>query len=142
MLVDNKQLLYRGSRLKNTEQIWGLVAYAGHCSKIMLNSQASCSKISNVERKMNIMLVWIFLIQMILCFVMAALAMASDSRLKQRGHYISWRGLKYGASQYIMYVMMFFIEYSSMIPVSLMVSIEIVKLAQSYFIDFDKLMYS
>ena len=37
---------------------------------------------------------------------------------------------------------MFFIEYSTIIPISLIVSVEIVKLAQSYFIDFDKLMYS
>jgi len=37
---------------------------------------------------------------------------------------------------------MFFIDYSSIIPISLIVSMEIVKLAQSYFIDFDKLMFS
>lgn len=38
--------------------------------------------------------------------------------------------------------LMFFIEFSSSIPVSLIVTIEIAKTAQSYFIDFDQLMYS
>ena len=33
-------------------------------------------------------------------------------------------------------------EFSTTIPIALIVSIEIVKLAQSYFIDFDKLMYN
>ena len=37
---------------------------------------------------------------------------------------------------------MFFIDFNTIIPISLIVSVEIVKLAQSYFIDFDKLMYS
>lgn len=38
--------------------------------------------------------------------------------------------------------LMFFVEFSSCIPVSLIVTIEIAKTAQSYFIDFDQLMYS
>jgi magnesium-transporting ATPase (P-type) len=38
--------------------------------------------------------------------------------------------------------LMYFIDFSSLIPISLIVSIEIIKLAQSYFIDFDKLMFS
>jgi len=38
--------------------------------------------------------------------------------------------------------LMFFVEFSSSIPISLIVTIEIVKTAQSYFIDFDQLMYS
>lgn len=38
--------------------------------------------------------------------------------------------------------LMFFIEFSSSIPVSLIVTMEIAKTAQSYFIDFDQLMFS
>ena len=37
---------------------------------------------------------------------------------------------------------MFFIEYSAFIPISLIVSIQLVKISQSYFIDFDQLMFS
>lgn len=37
---------------------------------------------------------------------------------------------------------MFFIDLSTILPISLFVTVELVKLAQSYFIDFDKLMYS
>ena len=37
----DKQLLYRGARLKNTEWIYGLVIYTGMNTKIMLNAESS-----------------------------------------------------------------------------------------------------
>lgn len=37
----DKQLLYRGARLKNTKWIYGLVIYTGRNSKIMMNSESS-----------------------------------------------------------------------------------------------------
>jgi magnesium-transporting ATPase (P-type) len=77
-LVDSKQLLYRGAKLMNTERVWGLVAYAGQCSKIMLNSQLSSSKISSAERKLNIILYCLFLFQLICCFIFAAMAIHKD----------------------------------------------------------------
>ena len=141
ILTDNKQFLFRGSKLKNTQKIWGLVTFTGHCSKVMLNSQSYNSKISALEKKMNMMLIIMFIIQIAICFTMAALALQKDKQLQRMSSYLSWNDWSGGASQYVLYVMMFFIDYSSMIPVSLMVSIELVKLAQSYFIDFDKLMY-
>ena len=75
VLSGNKQLLFRGSKLKNTQQIWGLVTFAGQCTKVMLNSQSYKSKISAVEKKMNILLILLFVFQIVVCFVMAALAL-------------------------------------------------------------------
>ena len=37
----DKQLLYRGARLKNTKWVLGLVIYTGRNTKIMLNSESS-----------------------------------------------------------------------------------------------------
>ena len=89
-IVDNKQLLYRGAKLMNTEKIWGLVVYAGQCSKIMLNSQISSSKISVVEKRVNVMLVILFVVQVALCAVMAALNMSMDTYLRDNSNYIIW----------------------------------------------------
>jgi phospholipid-transporting ATPase len=36
----DKQLLYRGARLKNTKWIYGLVIYTGKNTKIMMNSES------------------------------------------------------------------------------------------------------
>lgn len=38
VLSGDKQLLYRGARLKNTKKIYGLVIYTGKNTKIILNS--------------------------------------------------------------------------------------------------------
>lgn len=56
--------------------------------------------------------------------------------------YIIWRKKFSKGKFFLMNFLLFFVEYSSLIPVSLIVSIEIVKAAQSYFIDFDQLMFS
>ena len=34
----DKQLLYRGARLKNTKHVFGLAIYSGRNTKIMLNA--------------------------------------------------------------------------------------------------------
>ena len=47
--VNPKSVLLRGSSLKNTEWIAGLVCYAGHQTKIMMNSTNSRFKLSSIE---------------------------------------------------------------------------------------------
>lgn len=39
-ITGDKQLLYRGTKLKNTKKIIGLVIYTGKNSKIILNSES------------------------------------------------------------------------------------------------------
>lgn len=47
-MTDNNQLLFRGTKLKNTEWIWGLTIYTGQCSKIMMNGQSFVTKLSSL----------------------------------------------------------------------------------------------
>jgi phospholipid-transporting ATPase len=56
------QMLLRGSSLRNTEFVYGLVVFTGHETKIMKNSVGSRAKFSKLERTLNI---YIFLIVMI-----------------------------------------------------------------------------
>lgn len=46
-------MLLRGSSLKNTSWIYGIVVYTGHDTKIMKNSIALKSKLSKLERATN-----------------------------------------------------------------------------------------
>lgn len=69
----DKQLLYRGARLKNTKWIYGLVIYTGKNTKIMMNSDSSSEKMSQVESKVNKVLGLILLFQVVICLVMAIL---------------------------------------------------------------------
>jgi magnesium-transporting ATPase (P-type) len=47
------QMLLRGSSLRNTNYIIGLVIFTGHESKIMKNSTGSRTKFSKLERMTN-----------------------------------------------------------------------------------------
>ena len=60
--LNNEQMLLRGSSLRNTEFIYGIVVFTGHETKIMKNSVGSRAKFSKLERALNI---YIFLIVMI-----------------------------------------------------------------------------
>ena len=59
--LDANILLVRGSSLKNTEWVYGLVVYTGHDTKIMMNSSSAKAKFSNLEKSTNTQIVWIFL---------------------------------------------------------------------------------
>lgn len=107
-----------------------------------MNTQVSSSKITEVEKKLNVLLVSLFVCQLILCTVMTIFSLRQENKLYVGISYLNWGGYRPTAKNFIKNFMMFFIDYSSIIPISLIVSMEIVKLAQSYFIDFDKLMFS
>ena len=52
--IRSENLLLRGSSLKNTEFIYGLVVFTGHDTKIMKNSIGSRIKTSYVEKLLNL----------------------------------------------------------------------------------------
>lgn len=73
-ITDSSQLLFRGSKLKNTKWIWGVVIYTGQCTKIMMNGQSFVTKLSAVERKLNYLLIILLVCQITACVVISALS--------------------------------------------------------------------
>lgn len=53
LMLSSKQILLRGSKLKNTQWAIGAVVYTGLDTKIMRNSEKSKVKQSNIEKKTN-----------------------------------------------------------------------------------------
>ena len=51
--VDTNMVLLRGTVLRNTQWVIGVVLFTGEDTKIVLNSGATPSKRSRVERQMN-----------------------------------------------------------------------------------------
>jgi len=47
--IAHEQFLLRGSSLKNTDWVIGVVVYSGHETKIMLNSSSAKAKSSKLE---------------------------------------------------------------------------------------------
>jgi magnesium-transporting ATPase (P-type) len=69
--IDNKQLGLRGSNLANTNWVIGVVVYTGKDSKLMLNYGHSRYKQSRIEKVVNIICVYLVVLQAILCLIMA-----------------------------------------------------------------------
>ncbi len=60
--LDDTNFILRGSSIKNTRYVIGLVCFTGHDTKIMLNSVKARSKSSMVMKKMNVYIMVIFFI--------------------------------------------------------------------------------
>jgi phospholipid-transporting ATPase len=70
--LTHKNLLLRGSILKNTQFVIGLVCYTGHRTKIMMNTTDSVENISKVENRLNKFIFGILIFECICCGLSAA----------------------------------------------------------------------
>jgi magnesium-transporting ATPase (P-type) len=96
---------------------------------------------SQIELKVNYILGIILLLQIVLCTIVAILAGVFVNNHKSTNTYILFGTYTVGLDAFLTWCS-YFVLINTMIPISLIVSIEIVKVSQSYFIDKDKLMYS
>lgn len=135
-----KQLLLRGCSLQNTDYVYGIVVYTGHETKIMLNSKQAPSKSSNVLKKMNKILYTVFLFQLILCMVLAGLSVNWQQQDLNKNTYLSSSSSNLGFTYFIQ-VLTYLVAYSHLIPISLYVALELVKLGLSFYINQDVEMY-
>ena len=140
--LDAKQLLLKGAKLRNTPWIIGIVCYTGHNCKIMKNSKEPRVKYSSVESLMNKSLVIIFIVQAILCLISAILNVSYYKKnLKEINEEYQIREEKIGVEGVISYFT-YLLLLNTMIPISLIITLEIVKLIQGLFMSVDVEGYS
>ncbi|TNV87235.1 hypothetical protein FGO68_gene1546 [Halteria grandinella] len=128
-----KHMLLRGTMLKNTEWAVGVVIYTGVETKIYKNSKNPPHKTSNVMRLMNKMLATVFIFQLLIVFVCAGFnhkwaQETAPSHPETTGN---------TSQSFAIQVLTFWVAFSHMIPISLYVSIEILKLGLSMLINRD-----
>ncbi|XP_030068472.1 phospholipid-transporting ATPase VB isoform X2 [Microcaecilia unicolor] len=140
----NDSLLLRGCTIRNTEEAIGIVVYAGHETKAMLNNSGPRYKRSKIERQMNVDVFCCVGILFIMCFIGALghglWTVSFNERPifdtpESNGTHIS----PALASFYMFLTMIILLQI--VIPISLYVSIELVKLGQIYFIHNDLDLY-
>ena len=135
--LDAKQLLLKGAKLRNTPWIIGIVCYTGHNCKIMKNSKEPRVKYSSVESLMNKSLVIIFIVQAILCLISAILNVSYYKKnLKEINDIITIKEEKLGVEGVLSYFT-YLLLLNTMIPISLIITLEIVKLIQGLFMSVD-----
>ncbi|KAM4626029.1 phospholipid-transporting ATPase VD [Polymixia lowei] len=140
MGLHNNNLLLRSCTVRNTETVVGIVVYAGHETKAMKNNSGPRYKRSQLERRLNMDVLWCVLLLFIMCLTAAVghglwlkqlkdpiFLLADDTSPALAGFYVFWTMI---------------IVLQVLIPISLYVSIEIVKLGQIYFIQNDLALYN
>ncbi|KAK3719884.1 hypothetical protein RRG08_040183 [Elysia crispata] len=139
------QILLRGACLKNTSWIYGLVIYTGHQSKLMLNSTTTPLKRSNVEKLTNSQIVLLFLVLLILSLSCSVLHHVWVDKNSHTHWYLFYEGasktLDLERSNFGYNLLTFVILYNNLIPISLQVTLEMVKFGQAIFINWDLDMY-
>jgi phospholipid-transporting ATPase len=136
-----KQLLLKGAILKNTKWIIGLVCYTGHKTKLLLNSKKIKQKYSKLDRNMSRFMLFILCLQSILCFFCACMSAYSyNNNLidNEFTNILTGNLIVDSICKYFTFLLLF----NTMIPISLIVTLEIVKVFQGYFIKWDINMYS
>ncbi|KAK3573893.1 hypothetical protein QTP86_032986 [Hemibagrus guttatus] len=137
--LHNENLLLRSCTVRNTEMVIGIVVYAGHETKAMQNNSGPRYKRSNLERKLNRDIIWSVVLLLLMCLISAVGHGVWLSSLKDPIFMISDGTHPALAGFYMFWTMIIVLQV--LIPISLYVSIEIVKLGQIYFIQNDLDLY-
>ena len=139
--VGNGQLLLRGAKLKNTQWAIGLVCYTGLESKIMLNSQSSRFKQSKIEKTMNHLIIGLLLLMIIICIIVASLSSwFHEERVIDDEQYVEYTYQK--EETWFIKFFSYFLLLNTFIPISLIVTLEIVKFIQKFLMEWDVFMYT
>lgn len=137
--MDN--ILLRGCSLKNSTSVHGLVIYTGQETRIMMNSKKSTSKLSHIEHIIN-KTMWVAVAtQGILAMIADIIYNVFEKENFRKLWYIYPKGYSSPAGalpDILAYLMMFFVLYSNLVPVSLYASMELCNTAYSLFILHDK----
>ncbi|KAF3817944.1 hypothetical protein GH733_014816 [Mirounga leonina] len=140
-----ENLLLRGCTIRNTEAVVGIVIYAGHETKALLNNSGPRYKRSQLERQMNCDVLWCVLLLVCMSLFSAVGHGLWVRRYQEKkslfdvpesdGSSLS----PVTAAVYSFLTMIIVLQV--LIPISLYVSIEIVKVCQVYFIHQDVELY-
>ncbi|XP_027343914.1 phospholipid-transporting ATPase 1-like [Abrus precatorius] len=162
MEVDGKKLslgssniVLRGCELKNTTWALGVAVYCGRETKAMLNSSGAPSKRSRLETRMNFEIIMLSFFLVALCTVTSVCAAVWLKRHKdelnllpyyrkldfsEEGEVESYKYYGWGLEIFFTFLMSV-IVFQVMIPISLYISMELVRVGQAYFMIGDNRMY-
>uniref|UniRef100_A0ABI7WQY1 Phospholipid-transporting ATPase n=1 Tax=Felis catus TaxID=9685 RepID=A0ABI7WQY1_FELCA len=140
----SESLLLRGCTIRNTKVAVGIVIYAGHETKAMLNNNGPRYKRSKIERRMNTDIFFCIGLLFLMCLVGAVGHSLWNGTFEEhppfdvpdaKGNFLplALRGF------YMFLTMIILLQV--LIPISLYISIELVKLGQIFFLQNDLDLY-
>lgn len=140
--VGINNLLLRGCTIRNTEWVLGVVAFTGEDTKIMLNSGITPSKRPKIMRDLNWNVLYNFILLFVMCLIAAIVCGVSWARTDESIAYFDYGS--YGGTPPLNGFITFWaaiILFQNLVPISLYISLEIVRSVQAFFIYSDTYMY-
>ncbi|UYV77865.1 ATP8B2 [Cordylochernes scorpioides] len=146
--LDNDKLLLRGCVLRNTRWCFGIVVFAGRDTKLMQNSGRTIFKRTSLDRLLNLLIIGIVFFLLSMClFCMLASGLWERSTGQYFRIYLPWDSIvpsdnKLGAL--VIALLVFFsyaIVLNTVVPISLYVSVEVIRFVNSQWINWDLKMY-
>ena len=158
-------VLLRGMSLRNTEYVYGVTIFTGHDTKVMKNSANSKYKFSKLELLSNFSILIIFCTQVALASLGAILGTKFSESLNSDAlenadctkvlkttdalpescfdpYYLDIKTSTSGAvTTFVKYLGTWILIFTNFVPISLMVSLELVKFWQAIFMSNEILMY-
>ncbi|XP_048875352.1 phospholipid-transporting ATPase ID isoform X1 [Brienomyrus brachyistius] len=140
--LDNEKILLRGCRLRNTDWCFGLVIFGGHETKLMQNCGKTTFKRTSIDHLMNVLVLCIF---GFLAFMCTILAIGNGIWEYKEGTVFTAflprdEGVNASFSAFLTF-WSYVIILNTVVPISLYVSVEIIRLGNSFYIDWDRKMY-
>uniref|UniRef100_A0A8C2HI54 Phospholipid-transporting ATPase n=1 Tax=Cyprinus carpio TaxID=7962 RepID=A0A8C2HI54_CYPCA len=135
--LSNQNMLLRGCVLRNTESCCGLVIFAGPDTKLMQNSGRTKFKRTSIDRLMNTLVLWV---RNLILAIGNAVWEKEVGALFQS--FLPWDP---PVDNFLFSAFLSFWSYviilNTVVPISLYVSVEVIRLGHSYFINWDRRMF-
>ncbi|XP_033995497.1 phospholipid-transporting ATPase IA isoform X3 [Trematomus bernacchii] len=131
------QILLRGGQLRNTQWVHGVVVYTGHDTKLMQNSTRPPLKLSNVERITNFQILVLFGCLLAISLLCSIGQTIWKYQYGNDAWYMDLNSPDGGAANFGLNFLTFIILFNNLIPISLLVTLEVIKFIQAFFINWD-----
>lgn len=152
--LGSTNIVLRGCEVKNTSWALGVAVYCGRETKAMLNNSGAPSKRSRLETRMNREIILLSLFLVALCTVVSVCAAVWLKRHKDEldllpyyrkldfsdGKVDSYKYYGWGLEIFFTFLMSV-IVFQVMIPISLYISMELVRVGQAFFMIRDNRLY-
>ncbi|XP_037918794.1 probable phospholipid-transporting ATPase IF isoform X4 [Hermetia illucens] len=137
----NENLLLRGSRVKNTEQVIGCAVYTGQNTKLALNSRLTRNKVASSESYINKFLIFTLIVLLALVTVSYFIKRYYDMYVIEYYTYLGPPPDEYSVASFFQDYFSFLILFNYLIPISLYVTIEMNKFLGAFFLEWDVDLY-
>ncbi|PRP74084.1 phospholipid-transporting ATPase 2-like isoform 1 [Planoprotostelium fungivorum] len=137
--LSEKQLLLQATYLRNTDHVVGVAVYTGNETKISMNRTQPPIKWTRVDRLINRLTIFIFVFQftLVAVFGIAGSMWSGNQGTEHRYLQLSKNTLE----EWVYPTLRYLLLCSLMIPISLKVTLDVIKYTYAKFIDWDEGMY-